>query len=103
MDGQALFYGPSRTGRGGGKERLDGFSGQDLLGVLQPNLAASTGSACASGIPEESHVLRAIGLTHDEASASIRFCVGRYTSDTDVHEAVDLISGALGRIAQLDA
>src|SRR5437764_6138724 len=88
-----VLNGPSISARHPGNVnlRFEGFSGQDLLGVLQPNLAASTGSACASGIPEESHVLRAIGLTHDEASASIRFCVGRYTSDTDVHEAVDLI------------
>ena len=53
--------------------RFTGFDAHDILAVLQPHLAASTGSACTSGITEPSHVLRAIGLTTDEAEASIRF------------------------------
>jgi len=76
-----------------------GFSGSDLLGVLQPNLAASTGSACASGIPEPSHVLRAIGLTNNQAENSLRFCVGRYTTDADILEAVELIAAALKKLS----
>lgn len=76
-----------------------GFSAEDLLARLQPGLAASTGSACATGIPESSHVLRAIGLSAQEAQSSIRFGLGRYTTDDDVNEAVDAIRGAL-RAAQ---
>lgn len=84
---------------GNANVRFAGFSGHDLLGVLQPNLAASTGSACASGIPEPSHVLRAIGLTNEQASASVRFCIGRHTTDVDIHDAVELISGALSQMS----
>src|SRR5262245_56644383 len=53
--------------------RFEGFSAEDLLSSLQPRLAVSTGSACTSGLTEPSHVLRAIGLTNDEAASSIRF------------------------------
>ena len=78
-----------------------GFTGveaQDLLSRVQPRLAASTGSACTSGIPEPSHVLRAIGLSEEEAASSIRFSLGRYTSDEDVEEAFDVIRAAIDDI-----
>ena len=77
-----------------------GFSAQDILSTLQPRLAASTGSACTSGIPEPSHVLRAIGLGGDEAESSIRFSPGFGTSDEDIEQAVGLIDEALSRLSQ---
>ena len=58
-----------------------------LLQNLHPNVAASTGSACTSGQPEPSHVLRAIGLLAEDADASIRFSVGRFTTKDDVDRA----------------
>ena len=79
-----------------------GFSAHDILGTLQPHLAASTGSACTSDIPEPSHVLRAIGLNHDEAEASVRFSLGFGTTDDEVEEAVDLIEDALERLSKAE-
>ena len=79
--------------------RFEGHSGQDLLGMLQPRLAASTGSACASGIPEPSHVLRAIGLSEIEADSSIRFSVGTPTTEQHIEEAVNLLVNALNTCA----
>ena len=79
--------------------RFEGFAAQDVLLALQPHLAASTGSACTSGTEEPSHVLRAIGLSKGEAQASIRFGLGRYTTDADVDEAVVLIDSVLSRLA----
>ena len=72
--------------------RFDGLVAQDILGSLQPNLAASTGAACASGIPEPSHVLRALGLSMAEAESSIRFSFGRFTTQAEVEEAVHLLT-----------
>lgn len=73
---------------------FNGCVAQDLLMALQPHVAASSGSACNSGVVEPSYVLRAIGLSEDEARASIRFCVGRYTTENDVREAVSCIERA---------
>ncbi|MFC4732600.1 cysteine desulfurase family protein [Salipiger abyssi] len=74
---------------------FEGVQAADLLSRLQPRLAASTGSACTSGIPEPSHVLRAIGLSEDEAACSIRFSLGRHTTDDAVKEAARIIQDAL--------
>ena len=78
--------------------RFDGFVGQEILGALQPRLAASTGSACTSGIPEPSHVLRATGLSEEEAESSIRFSFGRFTTDEEIEEAAHLVSQTLESI-----
>ena len=77
-----------------------GVAAADLLAKLQPQLAASTGAACTSGIAAPSHVLRAIGLSDQDAAASIRFSLGRYTSDDDVEEASNLIREALDALNQ---
>ena len=79
--------------------RFDGFSAQDILGSLQPRLAASTGAACTSGIPEPSHVLRALGLSEAEAESSIRFSFGRFTTDDEVEQAADLVVETLESLA----
>lgn len=83
--------------------RFADFSAYDILSALQPHLAASTGSACASGIPEPSHVLRAIGLGGEEAESSIRFSLGFDTTDADLEEAVRLITEALARLARTNS
>ena len=92
--------GPSGAGRHPGNANVcfTGFSAHDVLGALQPRLAASTGSACTSGIPEPSHVLRAVGLSAEDADASIRFSLGRFTTDADVDEAVALIAETLSQL-----
>ena len=80
--------------------RFVGFSAHDILAAVQPRVAASTGSACTSGIPEPSHVLRAIGLDIDEAESSIRFSLGFGTSNDDVDEAVGFVEETLAKLAK---
>ena len=92
--------GPLGNARHPGNANLcfKGLAAQDLLGALQPRLAASTGSACTSGIPEPSHVLRAIGLDGNSADSSIRFSLGFGTTDDDIEEAIGLIEEALTKL-----
>ena len=71
--------------------RFDGAMAQEILGGLQPRVAASTGAACTSGIPEPSHVLRAIGQSSVQAESSVRFSFGRFTTNLDVEEAADAV------------
>ena len=92
----------ARRHPGNANMRFSGLNAHDILGTLQPHLAASTGSACTSGIPEPSHVLKAIGLSSDEAESSVRFSIGRGTTDADLEEAVELIGQSLSKIADRD-
>lgn len=59
-----------------------------------PMLALSTGSACTSGAIEPSHVLLAMGLSRDAADSTVRFGLGRYTTDEEVRVAVSQIRAA---------
>jgi cysteine desulfurase len=77
--------------------RFDGHDGRDLLSLIQPSVAGSSGSACSSGITEPSHVLRAIGLSGEDADASIRFSFGRFNAEADVPVAIGAISQALAK------
>ena len=89
--------GPSWGRRHPGNANLQfvGFAAQDILGSVQPRLAASTGAACTSGIPEPSHVLSAMGLNEKEANSSVRFSFGRFTIKEQVREAATLVLEAL--------
>ncbi|MGO4122897.1 cysteine desulfurase family protein [Inquilinus sp. YAF38] len=73
---------------------LPGLDAADLLLDL-PELALSTGSACSTGSPEPSHVLRAIGLSPDEAHGSLRFGLGRGTMDADIDQAAARLVAAI--------
>ena len=75
--------------------RFMGINAQDILQSIQPRVAASTGSACTSGIPESSHVLRGMGFTEQEASECIRFSIGRHTTEADVEQAADIIADSV--------
>ena len=89
----AVINGPTRERRHPGNANLQfaGLIAQDILGSVQPWLAASTGAACTSGIPEPSHVLRAMGLNVEQAESSIRFSFGRFTTNDEIEEAAHLL------------
>ena len=76
-----------------------GIEGEALLMALG-DLAVSTGSACSSGSQAPSHVLQAIGAVGEGAGASIRFGLGRWTSDADVDFAIDRVTTVVRSLRQ---
>ena len=72
---------------------------QDVLLRLQPRIAASSGSACTSGVTEPSHVLQSIGLTADQANSSIRFSFSPENTITEVEHAATILIETLTSIA----
>ncbi|MFN7399149.1 MAG: cysteine desulfurase family protein, partial [Sandaracinobacter sp.] len=75
-----------------------GLHADQLIAQLQPNVAVARGSACTSGIPEPSHVLRAIGLTPDLCDSTVRVSAGRFTKDPEIEEALGAFASALSRV-----
>ncbi len=75
--------------------RFEGHDARDLLQRLQPVVAASTGSACSTGVTEPSYVLCAIGLTVEEAQSSIRFSLGHTNTPEEIQDAADAILNLL--------
>ncbi|MEO8148576.1 MAG: IscS subfamily cysteine desulfurase [Bacteroidia bacterium] len=55
------------------------------------DIAVATGSACTSALPEPSHVLRALGLSESDAYSSIRFSLGKYTTEEEINYTVEKI------------
>jgi cysteine desulfurase len=74
---------------------FSGVDGETLLMALD-DIAVSSGSACTSASVEPSYVLRALGIPDDLAHASIRFTVGRYTTE----EEIDFAAGRVAEVVQ---
>jgi cysteine desulfurase len=70
----------------------------DALLLNLPEVMMGTGSACTSGAIEPSHVLKAIGLSRDDASSTVRASLGRFTTEDDIQKAGLLIAEALNRM-----
>jgi cysteine desulfurase len=82
--------------------RVPGVDGQTLLATLaDAGLALSSGSACSSESPRPSHVLLALGLDDDEARASLRFGLSRFTTATEIDTAVERIAAGVERLRAL--
>ncbi len=79
-----------------------GCEGEALLIALDlKGLAISTGAACSSGAVEPSHVLTAIGLSPEDARASLRFSLGRQTTREEIDQALTIIPAAVSQLRQL--
>jgi len=78
------------------------FAGIDaetaLLLFDQEGLCCSAGSACSSGSINPSHVLTAMGVSRDEARASLRFSLGRTTTDSEVDRALEIIPRIIAKL-----
>jgi cysteine desulfurase len=79
-----------------------GLDSQSLLAALA-DLAVSSGSACTSAAVEPSYVLRALGLDDARADSSIRFGIGRFTTEAEVDYAAQTVAEQVARLRQTGA
>ena len=79
-----------------------GVEGESLLYACE-SLALSSGSACNSASQEPSYVLRALGRDDQLAGASLRFSLGRYTTEADVDDAIEIVTREYRRLAAMAA
>ena len=95
---------------GAGAERIPGIvnvsvagvDGESLFASLEP-LAVASGSACNTTSGEPSYVLRALGRDDRLAGASVRFSLGRYTTEGEVDRAVRIFGRAVDHLRRIAA
>ncbi len=78
--------------------RVDDVHGESLLKVIAADVAVSSGAACATASAEPSHVLRAMGLSDEQARASIRFGLGRFTTEQEIDAAAAVVAAAVRQL-----
>jgi cysteine desulfurase len=100
LDGVALNGHPARRLPNNLNLSFAGVGGEALLLALG-DVAVSTGSACASSGGEGSHVLKALGRPDHQAQTSLRFGLGRFTTQEEIDEAATLVVAAVRRLRDL--
>jgi cysteine desulfurase len=81
---------------------FDHIDGEPLVIALDlKRLAVSSGAACSSGAIEPSHVPTAMGLRPDRARASVRFSLGKQTTQEDIDFALELVPETVARLREL--
>jgi cysteine desulfurase len=72
-----------------------------LLHLDMQNCCASTGSACSSGALEPSHVLTALGISHELANGTLRFSLGALNTEDDISNLVNILRSAVEKLRRL--
>ncbi|MEO7208465.1 MAG: aminotransferase class V-fold PLP-dependent enzyme [Steroidobacteraceae bacterium] len=80
---------------------FEGVEGESLLAAIRPHVAVSTGSACTSALGEPSYVLRALGRSERLSESSLRFGLGRTTTEEDIDTAIAALTRAVGRLRKV--
>ena len=79
--------------------RFDGVSGARLVSLCSLyGVYISSGSACSEGIPTPSHVLKAIGLSDEDALSSVRITIGHQNTEEEINIAADIIKSLVDRV-----
>ena len=74
--------------------------GESLIMALK-DMAVSSGSACTSASLEPSYVLRALGLNDELAHSSIRFTIGRFTTEAEIDHVVSVVRNAIDKLRDM--
>ncbi|HEX3949995.1 MAG TPA: aminotransferase class V-fold PLP-dependent enzyme [Steroidobacteraceae bacterium] len=80
---------------------FEGVEGESLLAAVRPHVAVSTGSACTSALAEPSYVLRALGRSERLSESSLRFGLGRTTTEADIDAAVAVLTREVHRLRKI--
>ncbi|MBI5377168.1 MAG: cysteine desulfurase [Thaumarchaeota archaeon] len=76
-----------------------GVSGEDLIIKLDENgIAASTGSACSVRIQKASHVLKAMGFSHEQISGSLRLTIGTSNTEKEIDDTVEILKKVVNEL-----
>jgi cysteine desulfurase len=93
---------PSRRLAGNLNLSFSYVDGEALMMAMR-DVAVSSGSACTSADPEPSHVLTAMGIDEDLTRASLRFGLGRFTTEDEIDFAIGAVADAVERLRRLSA
>jgi len=81
---------------------IEGIDSEAILMILdQQGVCCSAGSACTTGALEPSHVLRAMGLSNEQARASLRFSFGRMNTMEEVNRALQILTRAVKKLREM--
>jgi cysteine desulfurase len=74
--------------------------GEGLMSTFNQSIALASGSACTSASIDPSHVLMALGIGEDMAHSSIRFSLGRFTTEDEIERAIDLVKKGVAKMRE---
>ena len=77
------------------------IDGEDLMSSFNQNLAVASGSACTSASIDPSHVLLGMGLNSHLAQASLRFSLGKFTTEKEIDEALETIIASVNHLREM--
>ncbi|MEM4658437.1 MAG: cysteine desulfurase family protein, partial [Candidatus Methanosuratincola sp.] len=99
VEGVSINGDPERRVAGTLNVCFPGAEGEAVvMGLDLEGIAVSTGSACSEGNVEPSHVLLAMGLTKEEALSSVRFSLGRFTTEEDIERLLGVLPRVVARV-----